>query len=94
MSDSFAYLAQGQLYVKEGSAEARLVQSRFAGEVKDRALQIQRRHDWKTQGRGAQFMRGGALWGAGSDDPAGMRIAITSISGGTADGGRTRRTSA
>jgi hypothetical protein len=83
---SFAFLAQGQLYVKAGASEAQLYKSRFAGEVKDRALQIQRRHDWKNEGRGAQFMRGGALWGAGLDDPAAMRIAITSISAGTGEG--------
>lgn len=86
MNGSIAYLAQGQLYVKEGASEAKPFKSRFAEEVKERALQIQRRHDWKTEGRGAQFMRGGALWGGDLNDPAAMRIAITSISAGTAEG--------
>src|SRR5262249_47814387 len=55
-------------------------------EVRDRALQLQHRHAWKTQGSGARFMSGGVLWGVQDRDPGLMRIAITGFSRGRQSG--------
>src|SRR5512142_1427570 len=85
MSTDFAYLAGGKLHLKLGDAPVRTIESRFGEQVRARALDIQKRVEWKTQGTGAQFMRGGLLWGGGRQD-AEMRIAITGVSKGCTDG--------
>ncbi len=77
----FAYLAQGKLHVKVGDAPVRVIDSRFGGSVRQRALEMQKRNEWKTQGRGAQFMRGGVLWGVRDEDAEGMPIAVTGVTG-------------
>ncbi len=86
MNYSFAYLSQGELHVKLGEGPVRPVESRFGQSLRDRAVQIQSRNSWKTQGTGARFMSGGALWGNQDRDPAEMRIAITGISSGCQNG--------
>jgi len=83
MSHSYAYLSQGQLYLKLGDEPVRPVDSKFGESIRQRASQIENRNAWKTQGTGAKFMTGGVLWGRGADrDPLEMRIAITGISSG------------
>ncbi len=77
----FAYLAQGKLHVKRGDAPVRVIESRFGESVRQRALEMQKRNEWKTQGRGAQFMRGGVLWGVRNEDAEGMPIAVTGVTG-------------
>jgi len=83
MSNDFAYLAQGKLHLKIGDAAVRTVESQFGNSVRQRAQDMHQRHSWKTQGRGAQFMRGGVLWGGATEaDPALMPIRISGLSGG------------
>jgi hypothetical protein len=82
----FAYLGQGRLYVKSGEEPPRAVDSPFALSVRQRAQEIEQRHNWKSEGRGARFMSGGLLWGAPTRDAAGMRIAFTSLGRGRASG--------
>jgi hypothetical protein len=79
-----AYLAQGKLHLR-GEGGAGTLDSAFGRSLRERAAQIQHRHAWKTQGRGAQFMTG-ALWPDQSRDPGEFRIAITSIAGGREPG--------
>ena len=87
MSHSYAYLSQGQLYLKLGDDPVRTVDSKFGESVRQRAAQIQDRNAWKTQGTGAKFMSGGMLWGRGAErDSLEMRIAITGISSGCKPG--------
>lgn len=87
MSHSYAYLSQGQLYLKLGDDPVRPVDSKFGESVRQRAAQIQNRNAWKTQGAGAKFMSGGLLWGRTAErDPLEMRIAITGISSGCQPG--------
>ncbi|HEY3450803.1 MAG TPA: hypothetical protein VGK67_30885 [Myxococcales bacterium] len=74
-----AYLAKGRLHVKDSDAAPRVVESKFGLAVRDRAVRSQNVHSWKTEGRGAQFMMGGAFWGGPRRDPAAMRIAMTSV---------------
>lgn len=79
-----AYLAQGKLHLR-GDNGVNMVESAFGRSLRERAAQIQHRHAWKTQGRGAQFMTG-ALWPAQGRDPGEFRIAITSIANGREPG--------
>ena len=83
MSDSYAYLSQGQLHLKLSDAPVRPIDSKFAESIRERAAQIHNRNSWKTQGAGAKFMSGGLLWGRNAaDDPTDIRIDITGISRG------------
>jgi hypothetical protein len=85
MVTTVAYLAGGTLHLKSGEEPARAVESRFGQTVVDRALQIDQRHSWKSQGRGAQFMGRGMLWG---NEPGAreIRVAVTSLSRGREPG--------
>ena len=86
MSHSYAYLSQGQLHLKLGDAPVRPVDSKFGESVRERAAQIHNRNSWKTQGTGAKFMSGGALWGRQPGDATDIRVDITGISSGCKNG--------
>jgi hypothetical protein len=73
------WLAGGRIHLREASGTERTIESRFGGTVVERALQIQRRHAWKDQGRGAQFR--GMLW-SGPQGAAHPGLAITSLTRG------------
>ena len=49
-------------------------------------LELHRRNEWKTAGRGAQFMRGGGMWGGDERDPAELPIRITGLARGCQPG--------
>lgn len=76
---NIAYLAKGRLHIKEGEKAPRVVESRFGLAVRDRAVRVANLHSWKSEGRGARFMSGGALWGAPRRDPGALRVAVTSL---------------
>ena len=82
MTPGIAFLSQGKLYLNNGPAGTRVIPSVFGETVRDRALRIQQKNAWKTQGSGAQFMSGGMLWGGRDRDPAEMRIEITGLTRG------------
>ena len=86
MNRSFAYLSQGELHLKLGEEPIRVVESRFGQSMRDRAVQIHKRNSWKTQGTGARFMSGGALWGRQDDDAAEIPIVISGIAPGCQKG--------
>lgn len=86
MSQSYAYLSQGQLNLKLGDDPIRTVDSKFGESIRERAAQINNRNSWKTQGTGAKFMSGGLLWGRQPGDPSDIRIDITGISSGCNSG--------
>lgn len=86
MDLSFAYLAAGRLRWKQGSNPAVPLESKFAESIRQRAVELHRRHAWKTEGRGAQFMRGGMLWAGAGRDPSEMRITITGVTAGERPG--------
>jgi hypothetical protein len=85
MAKDLAYLSRGKLHVKRGEAPAKLLESKFGESVRQRARDIQRRHAWKTEGRGAQFM-GGAFGGMHAQDPGEMPIAVNGLSTGCREG--------
>lgn len=72
-----AYIAQGKIHVKRGDSAPRILESQFGTTVRQRSMELDRRNAWKTQGTGAQFMRGG-LWGA-RPDAENMRIAVNGL---------------
>lgn len=86
MSAPVAYIAQGRINLLEPGRPARLIESKFGQSLLDRATQIQQRNAWKTQGTGAKFMSGRALWGGSPDDATVIPMAVTGISCGTKNG--------
>ena len=60
MNLKFAWIANGQLYLKSLEGDEAEWTSAFAAQVQANTDSIQRRHAWKSQGRGARF----AAWGA------------------------------
>lgn len=83
---SIAYLAQGRLHVKGPDAPPRSIESRFGESLLERALQLDRRHSWKSRGRGAQFMSRGLLWGAGAEEGQASQVSLTGLSAGREPG--------
>lgn len=57
-----ALLAQGKLFFIREDGHPIEWKSPFAERVAERHLKIEQKHAWKTQGRGARFMRGGMAW--------------------------------
>jgi hypothetical protein len=76
MTPGVVYLSSGRLFLKNGNGPAKPIESQFAQSIRERAFELQRRHSWKSQGRGAKFMSGGALWGSDANDPVQMKIQI------------------
>jgi hypothetical protein len=86
MSRSILYITHGKINLKEPDKPPRLIESKFGQSLIDRASSIRERNNWKSQGTGAKFMSGAALWGGNAQDPMEMTMAITGISRGTHNG--------
>jgi len=82
---SLAYLAGGRLHVKQGEAPVRSFDSAFGQQVRDRHVQIEQKHRWKEEGRGARFL-GNLLWGAPARNAGARRVAMTSLTRGSQPG--------
>ena len=85
MALKLVYLSQGKLFFKENSKPCREIHSQFGQEVNERAIRIQQKNEWKRKGRGANFMSGGALWGADDADPRVLSHNFTGVSAGESD---------
>jgi hypothetical protein len=73
---ALAFLSKGKLHVRrEGATQT--IQSEYARTVRERAISIERRHAWKTQGRGARFL--GGAWGTPQGDPSEFPVRITGV---------------
>lgn len=72
---SIAYLSQRKLHLRTGD-QTRVIESEFARTVRERAASIERRHAWKTEGRGAQFM---GMWAAQGAGAQGVPVLITGV---------------
>jgi len=79
MALRFAYVSQGKLYIKSGDSPEVLHESPFARGIHDRALELQRRHAWKTGGSEERLIPRAALWGAGAGSAAMVRIDFNSV---------------
>lgn len=83
MSDfAVAYLSQRKLHIRREGV-VRQIESEFAKSVRERAASIERRHAWKSQGRGAMFM-GGAY--APSPQSQDVPVLLTGLSSRSTDG--------
>jgi hypothetical protein len=79
-----AFLSNRKLHVRKNGA-TKIIQSEFERTVHERTASIERRHAWKTQGRGAMFMGGG--WAAQNATPNGLpAVLLTGMTSGP-DGG-------
>lgn len=85
MERTIAFVADGVVHVMEPGAAPRPCESAFALEVRGRAREIQRRHAWKGEGRGARFMSRGLLWGSVGDSDA-LPVRVTSLAAGPGPG--------
>src|SRR5579859_31346 len=80
---AIAYLSNRKLHVRKNGA-TRQIDSEFERTVRERAASIERRHAWKSQGRGAMFQ--GGAW---ATQPAANRdvpVLLTGLTAGGADG--------
>lgn len=76
---ALAFLSNRKMHLrKDGST--RVVESEFERSVRERAASIERRHAWKSQGRGAMFM-GGAL-AAQSNGGSNVPVLLTGLTAG------------
>jgi len=57
-----------------------VVESEFERTVRERTASIERRHAWKTQGRGAMFM--GGVWAAQANARSAVPVSLTGLAAG------------
>ena len=77
----FAFVAGGRLHVSLGGAAPRPFASAFADTVRERALQIQKRHAWK--GEGSQGGFGSLAWGRQPTGAPEVGFRVTGVTCGT-----------
>lgn len=84
---SFAYLAEGKLYVSRNGGAPELVTSPFVQGILDRGSRERQRNEWKTKGAGWQFGAGGLRSAMpGAPTPELRRIQYTGIARGQSSG--------
>jgi hypothetical protein len=87
VSFSVAYIAAGKLHLKYDGSTPRVVESKFADEVRERLVRVAQRNAWKTQGTGAKFMHGRLLlWGQDAEEEHGITMSVRSLTRGGANG--------
>jgi hypothetical protein len=74
-----AFLSKRKLHVRRNGI-THLVESEFERTVRERTASIERRHAWKTQGRGAMFM--GGVWAAQPNARNAVPVSITGLTAG------------
>jgi len=74
-----AFLSKGKLHVRRNGV-TRVVDSEFERTVRERTASIERRHAWKTQGRGAMFM--GGVWAAQANARSAVPVSLTGLAAG------------
>jgi hypothetical protein len=77
---ALAFLSNRKLHVRKNGA-TQLIESEFERTVRERAASIERRHAWKTQGRGAMFM--GGVWAAQQHSKSEVPVLLTGLTAGT-----------
>ena len=76
---SVAFLSRQKLHVRKNGV-TREVESEFERTVRERAASIERRHEWKTQGRGAMFM--GGVWAGQTNARNDVPVLLTGLTAG------------
>jgi hypothetical protein len=74
-----AFLSKRKLHVRKNGV-TQIVESEFERTVRERAASIERRHAWKTQGRGAMFM--GGLWAGQTNAWNDVPVLLTGLTAG------------
>jgi hypothetical protein len=74
-----AFLSKQKLHVRRNGV-TRVVDSEFERTVRERTASIERRHAWKTQGRGAMFM--GGVWAAQANARNAVPVSLTGLAAG------------
>lgn len=82
---SYAYLCEGELYLKLPGQEPRSVNSAFAEEAKRRMLTIQQKNAWKRQSGGTTIMAGALVWGQEGNAQESPRTGIVALAKQLAD---------
>ena len=77
---AIAFLSNRKLHVRKNGV-TRMVESEFERSVRERAASIERRHSWKTQGRGAMFT---GMW---AQSPKGLNFSPVLMTGITSEPG-------
>jgi hypothetical protein len=65
MSHTHAYLSDGRLFLIQPDGKEQEIKSKFVTDLQQRLQSIKERREWKANGAGAQFARGGLPVGAG-----------------------------
>ena len=82
-SCDFAFVSLGKVQVYRSGTVTELG-SNFGDRIRERALEIEKRHAWKSQGAGAAFM---GMWAPRvGGDASEMNISITSLARGAQRG--------
>lgn len=71
-----AFLSRRKLHVRKNGV-TRIVDSEFERTIRERTASIERRHAWKTQGRGAMFM--GGVWAAQANARNEFPVLLTGV---------------
>src|SRR5580700_9225258 len=74
-----AFLSKRKLHVRRNGV-THVVESEFERTVRVRTASIERRHAWKTQGRGAMFM--GGVWAAQAHARNAVPVSLTGLAAG------------
>jgi len=74
-----AFLSNRKLHVRRNGA-THVVESEFERTVRERTASIERRHAWKTQGRGAMFM--GGAWATQANARNAVPVSLTGLAAG------------
>jgi len=74
-----AFLSQRKLHVRRNGV-TEVVESEFERAVRERAASIERRHAWKTQGRGAMFTSG--VWAGPANSRNVVPVILTGLTAG------------
>ncbi len=74
-----AFLSNRKLHVRKNGM-TQLIESEFERSVRERAASIERRHSWKTQGRGAMFT--GGAWATQTNTSNNVPVLLTGLTAG------------
>ena len=74
-----AFLSRRKLHVRKNGV-TQIVESEFERTIRERTASIERRHAWKTQGRGAMFM--GGVWATQANAQADFPVLLTGLTAG------------
>src|ERR1700736_2296607 len=75
-----AFLSKRKLHVRRDGV-THVVDSEFERTVRERTASLERRHAWKSQGRGAMFM--GGVWAQQPHSGSDTAVRLTGLTAGT-----------